>query len=48
MKRKSILCKLGFHKWGRARFFSQVSSNVRDYRKRCKRCGLTKSWVKPK
>lgn len=42
---KSFLCKIGLHKWGKATYISFSSSNVRDYKKRCQRCGKQKSWV---
>ena len=43
--KKPLLCMLGFHKWGRATFLSETGSNVRDYKKKCERCGKVKTWV---
>jgi len=45
---KSILCKFGFHKWGKAKGYSIFSSNVVDYSKYCLKCKKKKSWNKPK
>ncbi len=41
----SFLCKIGLHKWGRSKFWMSASSNVRDWKKVCQRCGKTKTWV---
>jgi len=45
---KKILCRLGFHRWGRAVYETHALSNVLDYRQRCNRCGKTITWVQPK
>ncbi|TQD23903.1 DUF1660 family phage protein [Methanolobus vulcani] len=44
----SILCKLGLHKWRKAGSFSNFSSNVRDQRYECARCGKRKTKVEAK
>ncbi|MBI2498748.1 hypothetical protein HYV88_00730 [Candidatus Woesearchaeota archaeon] len=33
-----ILCKLGFHKWSKEKFWTSATSNIRDYQKYCLRC----------
>jgi len=46
---KSILCRLGLHKWGKEIFTdSSFQSNVLEYSKKCERCGVVKSWVTEK
>lgn len=40
-----ILCKLGLHKWSKRRFITNFRSNVRDYSKKCLRCGKIKRWI---
>ncbi len=44
----SWLCKIGFHKWGRAVYTHYNKSNVLDWRQDCKRCGKRITWVQPK
>ncbi|MFA4886652.1 MAG: hypothetical protein WC595_00400 [Candidatus Nanoarchaeia archaeon] len=44
----SLLCSLGFHKWGKKAGFNNWSSNVIEYKKQCLRCGLVKRWVEAK
>ncbi|MBI4155063.1 hypothetical protein HY498_03190 [Candidatus Woesearchaeota archaeon] len=34
-----ILCKFGIHRWGKEKFWTSATSNVRDYQKHCLRCG---------
>ncbi len=41
---KSFLCLIGLHKWGKTKYFTSSSSNVRDYQKYCKRCNKIKKW----
>lgn len=46
---KFFLCSIGIHKWDRTVVTSHgFSSSVLDCRKKCKRCGKTKTWVKKK
>lgn len=45
---KKILCKLGFHKYGRAHFIDQFGSNALDYKQKCSRCGHIIRWTQPK
>ena len=46
---KSILCKLGIHRWGRATFIDMsIHSNVLDWKQSCVRCGKRITWVQPK
>lgn len=42
-KKNSILCMLGFHKWEKAGGVSYFSSNVKEKKYRCKRCGKMKT-----
>jgi len=46
--KKSILCKLGIHKWSKTKFHSIESSNIRDYQKYCLRRHKIKKWSEPK
>ena len=47
--KKSFFCKIGFHKWGRSSFIDHgYESNIKDYKKRCEKCGKIKKWVKSK
>ena len=47
--KKSFLCKIGLHKWGKSNFISHgYESNIRDYKKRCQKCGKIKTWIEPK
>lgn len=47
--KKSFLCKIGVHKWGRSTSISHAfQSNTLDWKKRCKRCGKIKRWVTAK
>lgn len=48
MIRIPLKCKLGFHKWDRPVFVSQLSSNILDYKMMCRRCRKTVRWVQPK
>lgn len=43
-----ILCKLGFHKWGKKYGHDMSMSNVIDWTQRCERCGKSKTWVEAK
>ncbi|MFT4343218.1 MAG: hypothetical protein ACMXYE_00555 [Candidatus Woesearchaeota archaeon] len=46
---QSLLCKLGFHRWGRATFVDHgMHSSVRDWKQQCTACGKEISWVQPK
>jgi|GEM_PF-2431667 len=36
---KGFLCRLGFHKWGKWRRISIMSSNVVDLERKCMKCG---------
>lgn len=46
--RKSILCYLGLHKWKRAGGSTHFSSNVREKKYRCERCGRINTEYEPK
>ena len=45
---KKFRCKMGFHKWGRWRRISIMSSNVTDFERKCKLCGQVKRKTKPR
>jgi hypothetical protein len=45
---KPLLCMIGLHKWGRTTYETSVSSNVRNWKKRCLRCGELLRWVEVK
>jgi hypothetical protein len=45
----NLLCKLGFHRWGKSISTSWAfRSNVLDWKKTCKKCGKIKKWVSAK
>jgi hypothetical protein len=46
--RGNRLCFFFGHKWDRSVYFDEFSSNVLDYRRNCKRCGLRENWVQHK
>jgi hypothetical protein len=45
---KEIWCRIGLHDWGKTKHSSLFSSKVRDYEKRCLKCGKVKTWVEDK
>lgn len=46
--KKPFLCRIGLHKWGRAHHISASLSNVKDYKKKSRRCGEERRWTKTK
>lgn len=47
--KKPILCRLGLHKWDEATFIDYgPTSSVRDWKKKCLRCGEVRKWVEVK
>ena len=44
---KFIKCKLGLHKWGKARSHYISGSNVKDFQQKCSKCGKVKKWTEP-
>lgn len=40
-----ILCKIGFHKWEKAGGYTHFSSNVKEKRYICARCGKRKNKI---
>jgi hypothetical protein len=40
----NILCELGLHKWGKVQIHFDFESNIKDYEKKCLRCGRIKKW----
>ncbi|MBU5574864.1 MAG: hypothetical protein QXF15_03010 [Candidatus Aenigmatarchaeota archaeon] len=47
MNIKLLLCKFGFHNWSKVQSIHNFSSNVIDYKKFCRRCGIQKTWTEP-
>jgi len=48
-KMKKILCKINLHKWNRPTYIDYgPSSNVKNWKKICQRCGKVKTWVEAK
>ncbi|MEM4554997.1 MAG: hypothetical protein QXT25_04065 [Candidatus Anstonellaceae archaeon] len=45
---KKILCAIGIHQWGRATYWDNPSSNVKEFRQKCSACGKTKTWIERK
>jgi hypothetical protein len=45
---KTLLCKLGIHRWGRWHGISFARSNVIDVERKCHRCGQIKRKTKHK
>jgi hypothetical protein len=43
-----LLCRLGFHRWGKKHGFNQYSSNIIDWSCRCERCGKINRWIETK
>ncbi|MEK6935012.1 MAG: hypothetical protein AABW46_03985 [Nanoarchaeota archaeon] len=43
-----FLCRLGLHKWSKEKYWTNVSSNVRDFKKQCLRCGIVKTRTETK
>jgi hypothetical protein len=48
MEKKSILCIIGFHKWGKKHGHNQYSSNVIEWKQVCSRCGAIHRWIEAK
>jgi hypothetical protein len=46
---RKFLCKIGIHKWSRKTYIDYgPTSNVKTWRRYCKICGKTQSWVQAK
>jgi hypothetical protein len=46
---RKFLCKIGLHKWSRKTYIDYgPTSNVKTWRRYCKICGKTQSWVQAK
>jgi len=45
---KPFLCRIGIHKWGKPTYINIYSSNVREWKKKCLRCGKVVRWFEPK
>jgi len=44
-----FFCKIGIHKWGKPTYIDYgPSSNVKNWKKACKRCGKIKTWIEVK
>jgi len=46
---RKFFCKIGIHKWSRKTYVDWGStSNVKNWKRHCKICGKTQTWVRPK
>jgi len=43
-----LLCRIGLHDWGKPHGLDQFSSNVVDWKKKCRRCNAVRRWVEHK